>query len=172
MPKPGTAYWRRVGIEVYGRDGRSLSDYWAKGPRTFHGFYTAGFPNLFHMGVIQTGFVVNFVHMLNEQALHIADVIQYARDHGSDRVEATPEAEAEWVEIIKEKARDTLPFQESCTPGLLNNEGKPEPGGWGLVSGSYGGGPIEFYSLIRAWRTDEHLEGVEFTPGHASGVLA
>ena len=31
----GTAYTRRAEFEVYGRDGMSLSDYWAKGMRTY-----------------------------------------------------------------------------------------------------------------------------------------
>jgi cyclohexanone monooxygenase len=33
----GTAYTRRSGFEVYGRDGRKLTDYWSSGLRTLHG---------------------------------------------------------------------------------------------------------------------------------------
>ena len=34
----GTAYTRRAGFEIYGRDGQTLTDYWADGPRTLHGY--------------------------------------------------------------------------------------------------------------------------------------
>ena len=43
----GTDYTRRSGYEVYGRDGVSLSEKWADGVTTLHGFYSRGFPNCF-----------------------------------------------------------------------------------------------------------------------------
>jgi cation diffusion facilitator CzcD-associated flavoprotein CzcO len=63
----GTAYTRRAEIEVYGR-GLSLSDYWAKVMKTHYGFLSHGFPNLFHMGLTQTGLAPNFTCMLEGQA--------------------------------------------------------------------------------------------------------
>ncbi|MGH8596026.1 MAG: flavin-containing monooxygenase, partial [Gammaproteobacteria bacterium] len=71
----GTAYTRRAEFEVFGRHGQSLTEYWASGMRTFHGFYSHGFPNCFHMGLTQTGLAPNFTYMLNGQANHIAYVI-------------------------------------------------------------------------------------------------
>ena len=68
----GTAYTRRSGFEVYGRDGRKLTDYWASGLRTLHGFYSHGFPNCFYLGVTQNTFTPNFPHLLDEQARHVA----------------------------------------------------------------------------------------------------
>ena len=55
----GTAYTRRGEFAMYGRDGRSLGDYWANGMRTYHGFLSHGFPNCFHMGLTQTGLTAN-----------------------------------------------------------------------------------------------------------------
>jgi cation diffusion facilitator CzcD-associated flavoprotein CzcO len=46
---------RRARFEVIGRGGGRLSDKWADGLRTFYGFHSAGFPNLFQLGVTQTG---------------------------------------------------------------------------------------------------------------------
>ena len=51
---------RRAGFEVYGRGGVSLSDNWAGGLKTLHGFYSHGFPNCFHLGVTQNALTVNF----------------------------------------------------------------------------------------------------------------
>jgi cation diffusion facilitator CzcD-associated flavoprotein CzcO len=158
----GTAYTRRAGIEVYGRGGKTLTEYWANGLRTLHGFYSSGFPNCFHMGITQNGLTANFPHMLEEQARHITDVIQHAKSQEARCLEPTPEAEAEWVATIHEKREITRPFLESCTPGYYNNEGGSLEGG-GFLGENYGGGPIEYHDLIRKWRSDGELKGLKLT---------
>ena len=46
----GTAYTRRAGFEIYGREGKTLTENWANGLKTLHGFYSAGFPELLPHG--------------------------------------------------------------------------------------------------------------------------
>jgi len=157
----GTAYTRRAGFEVYGRDGKTLTEHWAKGLKTLHGFYSAGFPNCFHMGITQNALTANFTHMLYEQSAHIADVVQHAKLHEARCLEPTPEAEAEWVETINRKA-SKQDFHHECTPGYYNNEGQLDQGP-GFVGGLYDGGPIEFHELIRKWRSDGELKGLKFS---------
>jgi cyclohexanone monooxygenase len=157
----GTAYTRRAAFEVYGRGGKSLTEYWANGMRTLHGFYSAGFPNCFHMGITQNALTANFPHMLEEQSRHIAEVILHAKHNEARALEPTPEAEAEWVETIKQKAMNNRDYLDACTPGYYNNEGKPAEG-TGLAGGIYGGGPIEFHELIRQWRTDR-MKGLKLS---------
>ena len=36
-----------VAVDIRGRDGLSLADKWADGPKTYLGLMTVGFPNLF-----------------------------------------------------------------------------------------------------------------------------
>ncbi len=68
----GTEYSRRSGYETVGRDGETLSDHWADGMQTMHGMHVHGFPNLFFMGLTQTGTTINVPHMLREQIeLHL-----------------------------------------------------------------------------------------------------
>ena len=50
--------------------------HWADGLRTLHGFYSHGFPNCFYLGFTQNALTPNFPHMLDEQARHIADVVE------------------------------------------------------------------------------------------------
>jgi cyclohexanone monooxygenase len=157
----GTAYTRRAAFEVYGRGGKSLTEYWAHGMRTLHGFYSSGFPNCFHMGVTQNALTANFPHMLEEQSRHITEVIQHAKQNEARALEPTPEAEAEWVETIKQKAMNNRDFLEACTPGYYNNEGKLGEGA-GLAGGLYGGGPIEFHELIKQWRA-EQMKGLKLS---------
>ena len=74
----GTAYTRRAEFEVYGRNG-FLSEYWAKGMRTHSRLPEPRVPELFHMGLTQTGLAPNFTYMLNGQATHIAHVVAEVR---------------------------------------------------------------------------------------------
>ena len=158
----GTAYTRRSGYEIYGRGGKSLSEHWANGLRTLHGFYSTGFPNCFHMGITQNALTANFPHMLDEQSRHIAQLIQQAKQNEARCIEPTPEAEAEWVATIKAKAINSLTFLTECTPGYYNNEGKPTAG-TGLAGDNYGGGPIEFFALLKQWREAGDMKGLKFS---------
>jgi cation diffusion facilitator CzcD-associated flavoprotein CzcO len=157
----GTAYTRRAGFEVYGRDGKALSENWANGLKTLHGFCSVGFPNCFHMGITQNALTANFPHMLEEQSRHIAELIRHAKSQEARCIEPTAEAEAEWVATIKEKAMNNQDFLEACTPGYYNNEGKPEKG-FGLAGELYGGGPVEFHDLIKKWREAGEMKGLKF----------
>ena len=158
----GTAYTRRAGFEVYGRGGKALSENWASGLKTLHGFCSVGFPNCFHMGITQNALTANFPHMLEEQSRHIAELIKHAKSQEARCIEPTAEAEAEWVATIKEKAMNNQDFLEACTPGYYNNEGKPEKG-FGLAGELYGGGPVEFHDLIRKWREEGEMKGLRFS---------
>jgi cyclohexanone monooxygenase len=155
----GTAYTRRAGFEIYGRDGVTLTQHWDGGLKTLHGFYSHGFPNCFHMGITQNGLTANFPHMLLEQSRHIADVVKHAHLHQKHSLEPTADAEAAWVKTIREKAMMNRGFLESCTPGYYNNEGRPNEG-IGIATEQYGGGPIEFYDLVRAWRAEGQMKGL------------
>ena len=156
----GTAYTRRAGFEIHGREGKTLTEHWANGLRTLHGFYSHGFPNCFHMGVSQNGFTANFPHMLDEQSHHIVSMIVEARRRGAKSLEPTAEGEAEWLATMASKRAMIQEFLASCTPGYYNNEGKPAEGR-GLTD-IYGGGPVEFYSMLAAWRDDGDMRGLAF----------
>lgn len=156
----GTAYTRRAGFEIHGRGGTTLTDYWKDGLRTLHGFYSHGFPNCFHLGLTQNAFTPNFVHMLWEQSAHVAEIIQAAKMRQARIVEPSAEAEARWIQTIQDKAMVNLQFRIDCTPGYYNGEGRAADGK-GLFDGLYPG-PIEFYDLVRAWRTKEEMPGLEF----------
>ena len=155
----GTAYTRRAGFEIHGRGGKPLSEHWAGGLRTLHGFMSAGFPNCFHMGVNHSTLTPNFPHLLKEQAAHIAHVIGETEQRQGRTVEPTPEAEAEWVQTVHDTARLNLEFRQACTPGYYNGEGRAGAGD-GLFANLYGPGPVKFFELIREWR-DGGMEGLE-----------
>ena len=155
----GTEYTRRSGYELHGVDGETLTQHWADGTRTLHGFHSRGFPNCFIVSQTQSGFTVNFPHMLNEQSIHLAHLIAHLEQNGLTRAEVTAEAEEKWVRTIVDLAQNNIKFLEACTPGYYNNEGKPAARS--LQSGSYGGGPVAFVKVLERWREQGELDGLE-----------
>ena len=153
----GTAYTRRAEFEVYGRDGLSLSDYWADGMKTYHGFLSNGFPNCFHMGLTQTGLAPNFTYMLNGQAVHIAHLVSQVEARDAKSIEPTLEAEDEWVQLVTSPTFMTE-YQNTCTPGYYNGEGKNE--GHGFIETQYPDGAVPFYDMLAAWRAQGDFEGL------------
>jgi cyclohexanone monooxygenase len=152
----GTAYTRRSECEVYGEGGVALSEAWAKGMRTYHGFLSHGFPNLFHMGLTQTGLAPNFTYMLNGQANHIAHIVTEINKRGAKGVEPTPEAEDAWVKLVTSPTFMTA-YQDICTPGYYNSEGKNE--GQGFLA-QYPEGAVKFYQMLEKWREEGKMEGL------------
>ncbi len=155
----GTQFSRRCGYETYGRDGLSLSEHWQDGARTYHGMHSHGFPNSFLMGTLQTAFTANYPHSLNEQSKHIAYIVSQALEGNHQVVEATAEAEAQWVDTIVQMARMNEKFLADCTPGYYNNEGKPSERS--SQNSSYGGGPVKFFQLLEDWREDGTMQGLD-----------
>jgi cation diffusion facilitator CzcD-associated flavoprotein CzcO len=162
----GTDYARRAGYEIIGRHGATLSQTWGDGVRSLHGLHIHGFPNCFMLSITQSGFTVNFPHMINEQAKHIAYVIERALDDGIQTLEVTEEAEAEWVDAVVQFGDRTVEFSENCTPGYYNNEGQPEKSS--RQNGFYFGGPTEFSEILEAWRADGGMQGLNLQRGPES----
>ena len=155
----GTGFQRVSGFEIYGRDGLSLSDKWSDGIRTLHGMHIHGFPNCFLMSTIQGGFTVNYPHMLDEVATHVAHIVGHALAIEKEVVETSAEAEASWVQTILDKGvRGGIIGDETCTPGYYNNEGKPREHFEQMVS--YGDGPIPFFNLLAKWRDTGDFAGL------------
>ena len=145
-------------LPVRGREGQVLLETWARGPRTLHGFYSPGFPNLFHLGAFQNANSVNFVHVLQDQAEHIAAVIARAEQVGARYVEPGEEATDAWIATIEQVAVDSRAFQAECTPGYYNGEGSLHR------IQAYSPGPVAFRRVLEDWREhclDEVLVGVD-----------
>lgn len=156
----GTAYTRRAGYDIKGRDKRSLTDHWGEGIRTLHGLQTHGFPNCFFLGFTQTAITVNVPHALNEQAKHVAYIMAELRERKKNIVEVTEDAEQDYVDEIKRLAPTGTRFYAECTPGYYNSEGA-EGNKEGFFSNMYGPGPIVFYKKLAEWRDNGKLNGIE-----------
>ena len=155
----GTSYAQRAGYEIKGRSGQTLTEKWQDGVSTLHGMHSRDFPNNFIFAIAQSGFTVSYPHMLNEQSKHAAYIIAECQKRGVTVVEASEQAEADWVQTVIDSAISRQEFAEECTPGYYNNEGKPSA--LAAQNGAYGRGPIAFIKLIEQWRADGAMQGLE-----------
>lgn len=147
------------GIEIYGRDGLTISEKWKNGVETLHGWTSRGFPNCFFVSHLQAALTPNFMHFTNEQAQHIAYVVSEARKRGEISIEPTKEAEDAWVKEVLEKGAGRADFNAKCTPGYFNQEGQVN-----LKlrkNAEYGAGALAFREIIHEWKQDGKLAGLE-----------
>jgi cation diffusion facilitator CzcD-associated flavoprotein CzcO len=156
----GTAYTRRAGYELVGRDGATLTEHWKDGLRTLHGMSAHGFPNCFFMGFTQSALTVSVPHALDEQARHIVYVVTEAQARGNQVLEPSAEAEDAYVREVHSLSRMSEKFYSECTPGYYNSEGEPA-NRRGFLTDVYGAGPVVFFDKLAAWRADGALEGLE-----------
>ena len=160
-----TDYSKRSGFEVIGIDGQPLHDKWADGMISFHGMHSRGFPNCFVLSQTQSGMSVNFPHMIDEQSKHLAYLVGSARQRGVETLEATAEAEQQWVQAVLDLGEARRAFLETCTPGFYNNEGKKSAAADRNLP--FGGGPIAFVNILREWREAGTFDGLELDGPHA-----
>ena len=111
---------------IVGRDGTKLADKWEAGPRTYLGLMTAKFPNLFLItGPGSPSVLSNMIVSIEQHVDWVVDCITDLRANGLETIEATQEAEDNWVEHVNEMAFKTLyPGANSWYMGA-NSPGKP-----------------------------------------------
>ena len=154
-----TGWTQKAGLEIYGRDGQSLTDKWSDGPSTLHGHSTHNFPNCFFVQNTQAALSPNFLHITAFQAEHLSYIIGKCHADNIRTIEARQEAEDTWVETIVDSRQRTRTFRMQCTPGYYNNEGETSRAL--EKKASYGGGALEFMKMMREWRATDNLEGLE-----------
>jgi cyclohexanone monooxygenase len=114
-------------IDIRGRDGRTLNQKWAEGPRTYLGLMSAGFPNLFIItGPGSPSVLSNMIVSIEQHVDWITDCIATMRDRGLDSIEAEKAAEDNWVAHVNEVARGTLYPQANSWYMGANIPGKPQ----------------------------------------------
>ena len=147
----------RLGFDPVGRDGVLLSERWHDGTHSLHGVITAEFPNLFVVSFIQAGFGLNFVHFLSESANHITWLIKHCLTEGIASIEATVEAEDEWLQTLWKRSGAIAQYNKTCTPSYGNSEGaRTMLAARGAV---YPGSLMAYAALLDDWRKAGTLEG-------------
>jgi cation diffusion facilitator CzcD-associated flavoprotein CzcO len=114
-----------VRLGITGRDGRTLGEHWADGPRSYLGLAVHGFPNLFTItGPGSPSVLTNMPVAIEQHVEWIADCLDYMRYHHLDRIECSEDAEAGWTREVAELAAPTLYSSASSWYTGANIEGK------------------------------------------------
>jgi cyclohexanone monooxygenase len=113
-------------IDIRGRNGQTLNQKWAEGPRTYLGLMSTGFPNLFVItGPGSPSVLSNMIVSIEQHVDWITDCLTYMRDRSLDTMEATKDAEDKWVAHVNEVAYTTLYPQANSWYMGANVPGKP-----------------------------------------------
>ncbi|MEP2830138.1 NAD(P)/FAD-dependent oxidoreductase [Parvibaculum sp.] len=115
-----------LSIDIRGRDGAELREKWAAGPRTYLGLGSAGFPNLFFItGPGSPSVLSNMIVSIEQHVDWIAGCVKRLTEGNIRSIEATREAEDEWVAHVNELASETLYPQANSWYMGANIPGKP-----------------------------------------------
>ena len=78
-------------IDIQGRDGVTLKDKWAEGPRTYLGLQVAGFPNMFMLtGPGSPSVLTNMPVAIEQHIEWVADFIDWMCDRDLETAEPDP----------------------------------------------------------------------------------
>jgi len=114
-------------IDIRGRNGQTLNQKWAEGPRTYLGLMSAGFPNLFIItGPGSPSVLSNMIVSIEQHVEWITDCIAFMRDRDLVAMEARGDAEDKWVAHVNEVAHTTLYPQANSWYMGANIPGKPQ----------------------------------------------
>ncbi|WP_372512990.1 flavin-containing monooxygenase [Mycobacterium cookii] len=113
-------------IDIIGRDGKTLRDDWAHGPRTYLGLGIDGFPNLFVIsGPGAPAVLANMVLHAEAHVNWIADAIAYLDDNGYAAMEPTHDAVDRWGAELARRADESLFTKAESWYMGANVPGKP-----------------------------------------------
>jgi len=113
-------------IDITVENGQTLRDTWTGGPTTYLGLMVAGFPNMFIItGPGSPSVKTQMIVAIEQHMNWVADCLQSMHKGGKTRIEASAEAEANWVKHVNDVADSTLyPLANSWYLGS-NIPGKP-----------------------------------------------
>ena len=115
-----------VNVDIRGRKGIELRQKWADGPHTYLGLAVADFPNMFLVtGPGSPSVMSNMITSIEQHIDWIADCLDHLRAAGTPVIEASGEAEQDWVKHVNDVAGMTLFPQANSWYMGANVPGKP-----------------------------------------------
>jgi cation diffusion facilitator CzcD-associated flavoprotein CzcO/acetyl esterase/lipase len=146
-----------VAVDITGRDGVTLKQKWADGPKTYLGLTVKGFPNFFTItGPGSPSVLSNMMVSIEQHVDWIMDCVEKMRKEGDLTIEPTELAEEGWVQHVRDFADLSLfPLANSWYVGA-NVPGKPR------VVLPYIGGVGRYRQICNRIADDDYL-GFRFT---------
>ncbi|MCU1483048.1 MAG: cyclohexanone monooxygenase [Subtercola sp.] len=110
-------------MNITGKGGQPLDEYWLDGPRTYLGLQSANFPNLFYVGGPQSA-AGTIPRITETQVDWVTECILYVLENGYSEVTTTTAAEDEWNDHVNEGIKGTLQETASSWAFGSNVEGR------------------------------------------------
>ncbi|ORY17510.1 hypothetical protein BCR34DRAFT_621925 [Clohesyomyces aquaticus] len=142
-------------IDIKGSNGELLREKWDKGTWTYLGMTTSSFPNFFFLYGPQgpTAFS-NGPSCVESQADWLLEVLQYMKEEGKEKRDATTEAEKEWKQLVHDFSARTLRHHTDSWYNGYNIPGKPR------APLNYAGGLPDYMRRLREVR-EKGMKGFE-----------
>ena len=96
-----------IRMDIRGKNGLEMKDYWKEGPSSYLGVTVANYPNMF-MVLGPNGPFTNLPPSIETQVEWISDIIQYAQEQKIIAIEAPQAEEENWTKTCAEIAEQTL----------------------------------------------------------------
>lgn len=96
-----------IRMDIRGRNGLEIKDYWKEGPSSYLGVTVANYPNMF-MVLGPNGPFTNLPPSIESQVEWISDFIQYAQEQNIESIEAPVIEEEKWSQVCADIAAQTL----------------------------------------------------------------
>lgn len=98
-----------LNIDIQGKNGTTIKEAWANGPRTFLGLGTHNFPNMFLVtGPQSPSVLTNMVCAIEQHVEWILHCIKWMQDNSRRSIEAEQGAQDEWVGFTDTVAEMTV----------------------------------------------------------------
>ncbi|MFY1671368.1 flavin-containing monooxygenase [Plantactinospora sp. WMMB334] len=145
-------------VEVRGRGGVRLHDYWAGRPRAYLGVTVPRFPNLFLIYGPNTNGGGSIIAQQERQAEVMVWALKKLVRRGATTVDTTPEALDRWIRWVDQKlATDASAMEAGCTNYYHS--------GSGANATQWPGTHLRYLVMTKLWRG----RGITFSPPAAAG---
>ncbi|WP_419924327.1 flavin-containing monooxygenase [Candidatus Poriferisocius sp.] len=116
-----------LAMDIQGVGGLALRDKWANGAGAYLGLVASGFPNLFMItGPGSPAVFSNVIFSIEQHVDWITGCLAHMLDHGLDRIDSDPRAEAEWTRQVQEIAAQSIVGKTDSWWTGANIAGKPK----------------------------------------------
>ncbi|MBW6524615.1 NAD(P)/FAD-dependent oxidoreductase [Sphingomonas sp. RHCKR47] len=147
--------------EIFGRNSVTLRDKWSAGPVSFLGIAVNGFPNMFVLvGPGSPSLLSNVLLSTEEQVDWLAALFTHTDANGVRVIEASLDAERDWVAHVNKRAEETLYLKTPSYYLGAEMPGKPR------VFMPYSGG-VRGYRRILERTAAEGYRGLTFSRADA-----
>ncbi len=113
-----------VPMQVRGRDGRDLHEYWHEGAEAYRGTTVAGFPNLFLLYGPNTNLGSNsIIFILESQFEYVLAQLRTLDEEGLAWADVTDDAQARFNADVEQRSRQTV-FEGGCESWYTTADGR------------------------------------------------